>query len=350
MKKVIALLLASALCLCALAECSAKSSSSGKSSEPVKLNVAVLAAQTALPVVDIVNNGLDKKNGLELNLISFTDGASMNEAMAAGKIDVSFIGAAGVIALANNNAKMIAELSNDTIAINLNARAGSKIVKKKGVNKDYPNIYGSKDSLKGVTVLCPAGTLSQYEVTKYLSVFGLTVNDVNFVPMDYAQAYQAFKAGQGDIIATRSPQSYTATGTDKFVQIASLTDLKSVATAQIIASENAYNTKADALATLVKLVYQDNDKLDSNVGYAANLMVKWFSKNGQTIDPTVAKRQLSTKPFYKTSDVKTRNYGQDFKTTIVGFEISSGQLDPSLKDKVYSNITDSILVKAGLKK
>ena len=348
MKKAIVLLLVSALCLFAVVECSAKSSSSSK--EPVKLNVGVLAAQTALPVVDIVNHGLDKKNGIELNLISFTDGAPMNEAMAAGKIDVSFIGAAAVIALANYNSKMIAELSNDTIAINLNARTGSKIVQKKGANKEYPNIYGSKESLKGATVLCPAGTLSQYEVTKYLSVFGLTIDDINFVPMDYAQAYQAFKAGQGDIIATRSPQSYTATSTDKFVQIASLTDLKSVATAQIVVSENAYNTKADALATLLKLVYRANDKLDRDVDYAANLMVKWFSKNGQTIDPTVAKRQLSAKPFYKTSDVKTRNYGQDFKNTIVGFQISSGQLDPSLRDKVYSNITDSILVKAGLKK
>ena len=77
------------------------------------------------------------------------------------------------------------------------ARSDSDIVKAGETNSDYPGVLGSADSIKGKTILCPAGTLSQFEVSKYLSVFGLTTDDVNFVPMEYAQAYQALRLEKG---------------------------------------------------------------------------------------------------------------------------------------------------------
>lgn len=326
-----------------------KGSVSSTSAEPIKVKVGVLAAMTALPVVDIVNNGVDKENGIEVELVSFTTGAPMNEAMAAGQIDVSFIGAAAVFALANSNSKMISEICNDTVAINLVARADSSIVQTKGSNPDYPEVYGSAEALKDTTILCPAGTLSQYEVGKYLSVFGLTMDDVQFVPMDYAQAYQAFKTGQGDIVATRSPQSFTAVDEEGWVTIADLTQLKASATAQIVVSDKAYNDKFDALVTLVKLIHEENSKLNDDVDYAAELMVNWFDKNGQTIDLETAKKQLEAKPFYTTDDVKLREFGKDFKETLLDFMITSGQLDASLKDTVNNNVKSEVIEAAGLK-
>ena len=180
MKKTVAIILSILLCTSVFGNGNSEKQAQGNT----KLKVGVLAAMTALPVVDIVEQGLDKQNGIEIELVQFTTGAPMNEAMAAGEIDADCIGAAGVFALANFNAKMVAEICNDTIAIELFARPDSPIVATKGYNHAYPEVYGTPESIKGRTVLCPAGTLSQYEVSKYLDVFGLTVDDVNYVPRE----------------------------------------------------------------------------------------------------------------------------------------------------------------------
>jgi len=326
-----------------------KDSGGTASSGPVKIKVGVLAAMTALPIVEVVNNGLDKANGIEIELVNFTTGAPMNEAMAAGQIDASYIGAASVFALANFNAKMISEVCDDTVAIDLVARPTHQLTKTRGNNPAYPEVYGTAATVKGITVLCPAGTLSQYEVNKYLEVFGLTMNDIKFVPMEYAQAYQAFRVGEGDIVATRSPQSFSAVDEEGWTTVASLKNLKSSATAQVVVSESALRTKAAALATMIKLQHQAADKLNNDVNYAAQLLVDWFQKNGQTIGLDIAKKQLEVKPFYGTGEVKAREFGRDFRETLVDFMISSGQLEASQRQTVLGNMTDSVIKAAGLK-
>lgn len=357
MKRVLALLVTMTMVGSMLMGCGSSVSDSNQQTEGEetaaidenhKLRVGVLAAMTALPVVDMVNNGLDKENGIEIELVNFSTGAPMNEAMAAGELDVSFIGAAAVFSLANNNSKMIGEICTDTVAIDLIARGDSDIVAAGATNSEYPDVIGSADSVKGKTILCPAGTLSQFEVTKYLDVFGLTTDDVTFVPMEYAQAYQAFKTGEGDILATRSPQTYTAVDDEGLVSVASMKNLKADATAQIVVSESTFDNKQDALATMMTLIAEENDKLNGDVEYAANLMSDWFKQNGQDIDVEVSKRQLEEKPFYGVEDMKTREFGADFKNTLVEFYVSSGQLEEDLKDTVCSNVRNDILVKAGL--
>ena len=353
MKKVLALFLAALLGMAALTGCSGSEGNDGdKESSGVgedhKLRVGVLAAMTALPAVDIVNNGLDEENGIDIELVKFTTGSPMNEAMAAGELDVSFIGSAAVFSLANNDSKMICEICTDTVAIELVSRSDSDIVKAGETNSDYPGVLGSADSIKGKTILCPAGTLSQFEVSKYLSVFGLTTDDVNFVPMEYAQAYQAFKTGEGDILATRSPQTYTAVDEEGWTSIATMKNLKADATAQIVASADAYDNKREALTTLVSLVAESGDKLNADVDYAAELMSDWFEENGQDIDLEVSRRQLEVKPFYGVEDMKSREFGADFKNTLVEFYIESDQLEKDMKDTVNNNVKNDILVDAGL--
>lgn len=334
MKKAVAIILGILLCTSVFGNGNSEKQAQGNT----KLKVGVLAAMTALPVVDIVEQGLDKKNGIEIELVQFTTGAPMNEAMAAGEIDADCIGAAGVFALANFNAKMVAEICNDTIAIELFARPDSPIVATKGYNHAYPEVYGTPESIKGKTVLCPAGTLSQYEVSKYLDVFGLTVDDVKYVPMEYGQAYSAFVTGEGDILATRSPQTYTASEDKGYVSIASLQNLRASATAQVVASERTVREKHEAINTLVRLVYERNDYLNNNLDYAADLMSRWFKTCGQNIDLEISKKQLAVKPFYGVQDAKERDFGSDFKNTLVSFNIQIGQLAESQRKTISDNV------------
>ena len=82
--------------------------------------------------------------------------------------------------------------------------------------------------------------------------------------------------------------------------------------------------------------------------YAAELMSEWFGENGQDIDLEVSKRQLEEKPFYGIEDMKSREFGADFKNTLVEFYIQSDQLEAELKDTVYDNVRNDILVEDGL--
>lgn len=102
------------------------------------------------------------------------------------------------------------------------------------------------------------------------------------------------------------------------------------------------------MPVLVSLVAESGDKLNGDVEQSAALMSDWFKQNGQDIDLEVAKRQLEAKPFYGVEDMKKREFGADFKNTLVEFYVSSDQLEESAKDTVYGNVTNEILVKAGL--
>lgn len=364
MKKIIALLL-SLIMIASLAGCSSssdstttttttttttQSTSSGDSTstEPIKISVGVLAAMTALPVVDIVNTGLDIENGIEIELVTFTTGSPMNEAMASNQLDAACIGSAAVFGLANFNAKMIAELCNDSVAIDLVVRGDSDIAQNVGVNPDYPEMLGSAETVKGATVLCPAGTLSQYEVSIYLDALGLSLNDVEMVPMDYGPAYQAFLTGEGDILATRSPQSFTALD-EGWVTATSLESMDSAVTAQLLVSDGAYNEKLEALAILVRLIHETNDKLNNDVDYTAALLCDWYTQCGQEIEPELAVQQMSSKPFYGVEDAQTREYGQSFTEILVPFMIDTDQLEADQSAVIFDNVKIEALQLAGLK-
>ena len=125
-------------------------------------------------------------------------------------------------------------------------------------------------------------------------------------------------------------------------------NLKADATAQIVASADAYDNKREALTTLVSLVAESGDKLNADVDYAAELMSDWFEENGQDIDLEVSRRQLEVKPFYGVEDMKSREFGADFKNTLVEFYIESDQLEKDMKDTVNNNVKNDILVDAGL--
>ena len=88
----------------------------------------------------------------------------------------------------------------------------------------------------------------------------------------------------------------------------------------------------------MRLIYERGDYLNENVDYAAQALADWFAECGQTIDMETSKRQLATKPFYGTADAAEREFGADFRNTLVDFTISSGQLDESQREVTYSNV------------
>ena len=78
----------------------------------------------------------------------------------------------------------------------------------KGWNKDYPDVLGSPETVKGKTFLTTTVSSAHYALSVWLRVLGLTEKDIVIKNMDQAQALSAFENGIGDGAVLWAPHAY----------------------------------------------------------------------------------------------------------------------------------------------
>ena len=223
MKKIVCLILVFSMLMFALIGCRQETDTSANASADEKvsadssdstnkectsskpLNVACIVFSSGIPVLYANDMGWFEEAGLNVNLEVFANGALVNEAIAAKEIDIAVSGFASVYALAASDCTWLADVNNNN-SITIFARPESDIVAATGYALDS-SIIGSAETIRGSKVVCNLGTSSQYNVDTYLNQFGLTESDVEMIQMDFSTGYQAFIAGEGDLIATSNPYS-----------------------------------------------------------------------------------------------------------------------------------------------
>ena len=171
------------------------------------LNVGVLVSTVGIPALYAQDQGWFEEVGLNVNILTFPTGAPVNEAIAADSLDIACSGFASVYSLANADCKWLLDI-NTTGGMGVFAREGSPVIAAGNTLPGYPNILGSVDTIRGLQILGPVGTAVQYMVEGYADKFGLTPDQISMVNMEYAPAYQAYVAGEGDLNATNPPTSY----------------------------------------------------------------------------------------------------------------------------------------------
>lgn len=319
---------------------------------PSILKVGILDGWTGFPTKYVVDNGLDTKNGFKIEYMVFSSGAPANEAMVAGELDCAIIGGGATIpALANLNGKMIFETNNDTVGLSLIARPALACTKIRGQLAGYPDVLGSPETVKGLTIIGPNGTLQQYCILRYLEVLGLTIDDVKFVSMDANQAYQAFLLGQADIFASTNQHAFTLVEQESMVMLCDLQSLNCAASAQVVCSDRAYNNpeKRSALTQYIKVLAEVADTMNSNTDLATRCFMDWVALNGGSQPENVARMIMASKPYYGIAETKSRNYGADLLNNFVGFYIMTGQIEESQRNQIADNVRDDILKAAGLR-
>lgn len=325
--------------------------SSGTSNAPIVLNVGLLDAWSGSPTKYIVDQGLDKKAGIDIEYLVFSSGAPANEAMTAGEIDCAIIGGgASVPALASLNCKMVMEYANDSVGMSLIARPDLACTKVTGGSTEKENILGDADSVRGMKIITSAGTLQYYLAMNYIDALGLTADDVEIISMDANQGYQAFQLGEGDILACSSNYSYSLVQEGN-IEVASLTSLGYATTCQLVCSDVAFNDsqKAKALSIYAKLLAETNDLMNSDTNLSTQCYVDWVTLNGGTADKENFQKVMEAKPYYGVEDIKAREHGKEFLDNFVGFYIYTGQIEEDQKKDISTNIRDDILKMAGLK-
>lgn len=154
-----------------------------------------------------MQEGLDKKYGLEFKLVYFDSGMPQIEALAADEWDVGATGCVPMLMAAlRYGAYMIGIADDESFANVVMARPDNPVFQKKDVAA--PGIYGTPDEVKGKTILCTTVSSGHYALSGYLSKLGLKDKDVTIMNLEQAQAVAAFEAGKGDFVALWAPFYY----------------------------------------------------------------------------------------------------------------------------------------------
>lgn len=206
----LALLLVAAGTLgCGKSQDSGKDKAADKGKTPV-IRVSHQPEFETFMTYQAIQEGLDKKAGVELKLVYFDSGMPQIEALPANQWDVGATGGVPMLMAAlRYNAYLIGLANDESLANVVMARPDSPILKTKGANPKYPDVYGSADQLKGKTILATTVSSGHYALSSYLKTQGLKDSDVKIQNLEQAQAVAAFESGKGDLVALWSPFMYT---------------------------------------------------------------------------------------------------------------------------------------------
>lgn len=155
--------------------------------------------------------GWDKEAGLDVEIKYFNSGADILNALPSGEWVYAGMGA--VPAMLGNlryDTIVIANGNDESMTNGVVVRKDSPIAKVKGWNKDYPEILGSPETVKGKTFLVTTVSSAHYALSSWLNVLGLKDSDVVIKNMDQAQAVGAFENNIGDGVALWAPHLFLA--------------------------------------------------------------------------------------------------------------------------------------------
>jgi NitT/TauT family transport system substrate-binding protein len=228
--------------------------------ENVELNVGYI--DTSINGVGLIavadELGLWEEAGIDVNLIPFTNGPTQIQAMAAGSLDIGYIGGGATWMPASGQATIItpneATYGDFVIAT---PDSGATSVK----------------DLKGLRVGVPEGGSGEMILSLALEEAGLTTDDIIKVPLDPPNVVSSFVAGQIDVAAIFSPLS------DQIFE--SVPDAEVLANNEDfpetefvggwVASNQAIADKADAVSRFLEVWIQANDWRLENVEEAVQL-------------------------------------------------------------------------------
>lgn len=274
------------------------------------LNVGVQSSIISIPTVYAEEQGYFDELGLDVNLIVFPTGAPENEGLAAEQLDVASNGLASVYSMASGLCDWIAESDCGSITAKIYVRPDSPVLEHKGEIDGKPDMYGSVDSLKGLTVLGPTSTLEQWVAASYFAQFGLTAGvEYEYLNMDKAAAAQAMLTGEGDVFVA-SDVDYCNMMEDAGM-VAVATSMEATDTEfnnGFLARKDILEERYDDVVLFLRGVYKAADELQADPDLRNEFAIKFYSENGKPADEEDVAYETEIRPFFVASDMTEDSY------------------------------------------
>lgn len=305
------------------------------------LRVAANEYFLGTPLSYILDNGLDRRHGLKIDLSVYPSGVQENEAMANGDVDVALIGGSFVFGVVESDAKVIAEYIYSDGGNAIYAGKDSALFDVKGFNPTYPDVFGNRETVQGSTIVLEMGTTAQLLAFRWLETIGVRNEEVNIVDMDFAASYDALLDGEGEIAALVSPYSYLAEDLG-YKKIASFKELNYPFYEVITASDDAYENRKEDLATFLSLIYMANDILESSSSVKESYVMKWYEDSDNPNTKKMVKAESKEKHLITSEEARKLQMGV-FEKKYAMFMAQIGNLDAKQVKIVEENVKTDIL-------
>jgi len=188
----------------------AMSASAMAQAKTISLNTCWMPEHETFAAWLAKEKGWDKEEGIDLKLVYFDTGMAQVEALPAKQWSLGGTGGVPMMFGALRHGAYLIGIGNDESVTNaVLVRANSPVLKTKGFNKDYPEVYGKPEDMKGKTILVTTISSGHYAMSLWLKALGLKESDVVIKNMDPAQCVAAFESGVGDAVVLWAPQMYT---------------------------------------------------------------------------------------------------------------------------------------------
>ena len=207
-----------------------------------------------------IQDGTDEKHGMDLKMLYFDSGMLQVEALPANQWQVGALGAVPMaMAALRYESYMIGMTHDDAANTFVLARPDSPALKVKGFNKDYPDMYGSPETVKGKTILVTTVSAGHYVMSTWLKRMGLKDKDVKVLNMEQGQALAAFESGKGDFVVLWAPSSMA--GLRKgWKRVSNGEDCKAVVPLVLITSKEYGDKNPEKVAQFLKMYFDQVDR------------------------------------------------------------------------------------------
>ncbi|SFS71227.1 sulfonate transport system substrate-binding protein [Succinivibrio dextrinosolvens] len=179
-----------------------------------KLKVSLLLEHEAFLVWYGIEKGWDKELGLDIDLsiknvagIDLLNDKKVNK----GAWELAGVGCVpAVIGSKGLDITYIGLGNNESTSTEIMVRPDSDILKVKGANPDYPEVYGSKETIKNKTIFIRKLTSASYILSNWLDLFGLSYTDVKVVDGKLSDFVNYMNKGNGDAMILWAPHTFEA--------------------------------------------------------------------------------------------------------------------------------------------
>ncbi len=309
------------------------------------LKIGMMPFGINVPAQRAMDEGYFEELGLNVEFYMFANGAGINEALAAQEVDVGVSGLAMIFSLASGTCKMIAE-GQVSSAMGVYVRPDSPILDHSQV-VDGQTIYGSADTIKGITVLGQTGTSSQYNLDGWLGMFGLTEADIEFVNVGLGTDLTAFVSGEGDAIAASRPytfqlesEGYVNAGNFEQTTDTVLTDV-------IVARNEIVETRREELVLFLQAYERALEEVAGDEDLRYELSMKYFADNGRNYSENDMRNEMKVNDYVTTAYMTDSGYAYGNAMLRIGdFYTACGQIEEANLPNVAASFDPSIIQEA----
>lgn len=319
-------------------------SGTGSNSASEVLRIGTMPNNIGAPIYYAFENGLYAEAGLNVEVILFPTGAPINEALSAEQIDIAGSGLASVYGLASGDCSWLGDIDVTVGGMGIYVRPDSPVLQNKGLIEGKPDMYGSAETIKGLTILGPLGTSAQFNAITWAQNFGLTGDDFTMLHMEFGPSLQAFKSGEADAIATSPPFVYQAEELG-YVNAGSLMDAAGIQMMNgILARTKVVESRREDVKKFLEVTYSVVDKFYDDDQLVFDYSLDFYNRNGKEYTEDMMWKEIHDRDFYGKVEFSKANYA--FGSTMVGmgdFYVKDGKIEASLAANIPASMEPTFL-------